>query len=41
LFAQTLAYSIAGRDLPGLAFLLAALILALATAIAWWTTRAK
>jgi DHA1 family tetracycline resistance protein-like MFS transporter len=39
LFAQTLAYSIAGRDLPGLAFLLAALILGLATAIAWRTTR--
>jgi DHA1 family tetracycline resistance protein-like MFS transporter len=39
LFSQTLAYSIAGFDLPGLAFLLAALILALAMAVAWWATR--
>jgi MFS transporter, DHA1 family, tetracycline resistance protein len=41
LFAQTLAYSIAGHDLPGLAFLLAALILGLAAAIAWRTTRSN
>jgi len=41
LFAQTLALSIASRDWhwPGAAFLLAALILAVAIAVAWWTTR--
>jgi DHA1 family tetracycline resistance protein-like MFS transporter len=39
LFAQTLAISIAKHDLPGAAFLLAALILALSILIAWWTTR--
>ena len=38
LFAQTLAISIADRDLPGAAFMLAALILALAMVVAWWTT---
>jgi DHA1 family tetracycline resistance protein-like MFS transporter len=38
LFAQTLAFSIAGRDLPGAAFMLAALILAIAMPLAWWTT---
>src|SRR5262249_25979489 len=41
LFAQTLALSIASRDWhwPGAAFLLAALILVAAIAVAWWTTR--
>ena len=43
LFAQTLAFSIAGgsRHLPGAAFLLAALILALAMIVAWRTTARK
>jgi DHA1 family tetracycline resistance protein-like MFS transporter len=40
LFAQTLASSITHADLPGLAFLLAALLLLVALALAWWTTRA-
>jgi DHA1 family tetracycline resistance protein-like MFS transporter len=43
LFAQTLAWSISGGhgwNLPGATFLLAALILTLAMAVAWWTTRA-
>ena len=41
LFAQTLAFSIAGGGghWPGAAFLLAALILVLALAVAWRTTR--
>ncbi len=41
LFAQTLAFTIASRDWhwPGAAFLLAALLLALAIAVAWRTTR--
>ncbi len=41
LFAQTLAFSIASRDWhwPGAAFLLAALILALALVIAWRLTQ--
>ena len=40
LFAQTLALSIASGawHLPGAAFLLAALILALAMVVAWWIT---
>ena len=40
LFAQTLAFTIASRDWhwPGAAFLLAALLLALALAVAWRTT---
>jgi DHA1 family tetracycline resistance protein-like MFS transporter len=40
LFAQTLAYSIAGDrwHLPGAAFLLAALILGAAMILAWWVT---
>ena len=43
LFAQTLAFSIAGGSghLPGAAFLLAALILVLATIIGWRTTAGK
>jgi DHA1 family tetracycline resistance protein-like MFS transporter len=40
LFAQTLASSITHADLPGLAYLLAALLLVVALALAWWTTRA-
>ena len=41
LFAQTLAFTIASRDWhwPGAAFLLAALLLALAIVVAWRTTR--
>jgi DHA1 family tetracycline resistance protein-like MFS transporter len=39
LFAQTLAYSIAHADLPGAAYLLAALLLAAALALAWRTPR--
>jgi DHA1 family tetracycline resistance protein-like MFS transporter len=41
LFAQTLALSIGGGalHLPGATFLLAALILAIAIAVAWWSTR--
>src|SRR5262245_9975361 len=41
LFAQTLAFSISSRDWhwPGAAFLLAALMLVAAIAVAWWTTR--
>jgi DHA1 family tetracycline resistance protein-like MFS transporter len=40
LFAQILAYSIASErwHMPGAAFLLAALILALAMIVAWWIT---
>ena len=41
MFAQTFALAIGagGWQLPGAAFLLAALILVLATGIAWWSTR--
>jgi MFS transporter, DHA1 family, tetracycline resistance protein len=43
IFAQTFALSIGtgGWQLPGSAFLLAALILVLATGLAWWSTRRR